>query len=53
VEKNTTRIPDFDLNKGVIICVIADTPDAPHKESVVAGPVLLVQQPAGALKMHG
>ena len=50
---NSTRIPDFDLNKGLIICVIADTPDAPHKESVVAGPVLLVQQPAGALKLHG
>jgi hypothetical protein len=52
-QKNTTDIPDFDLNKGLIICVIADTPDAPYKESVVAGPVLLVQQPAGALKMHG
>lgn len=50
---NSTRIPDFDLNKGVIICVIADTIDAPQKETVVAGPVLLVQQPAGALKLYG
>lgn len=51
-QKNTTMIPEFDLNKGLIICVIADTPDAPYKESVIAGPVLLVQQPAGALKLH-
>lgn len=53
VHTNSTRIPDFDLNKGLIICVVADTPDAPYKETVVAGPVLLVQQPAGALKLHG
>jgi hypothetical protein len=53
IQHNTTRIPDFDMNKGLIICVIADTPDAPYKESVVAGPVLLVQQPKGALKLRG
>jgi len=52
IENNSTRIPDFDMNKGVIICVIADTIDAPQKETVVAGPVLLVQQPAGALKLY-
>lgn len=48
---NTTMIPDFELNKGLIIGVIADTPDAPTLETVVAGPVLLVQQPAGAIKL--
>lgn len=53
IHTNSTRIPDFDMNKGVIIGVIADVVDAPYKESVIAGPVLLVQQPAGALKMHG
>jgi hypothetical protein len=49
--KNTTMIPQFDLNKGLIVGVIADTPGAPWKESVVAGPVLLVEQPAGAIKL--
>lgn len=48
---NTTTIPDFDLNKGLIVGVIADTPGAPTLESVVAGPVLLIQQPAGAIKL--
>ena len=51
VKTNTTTIPDFDLNKGLIVGVIADTPGAPYKESVVAGPVLLVEQPAGAIKL--
>ena len=53
ITTNSTRIPDFDMNKGVIIGVIADTLDAPRKETVVAGPVLLVQQPAGVLKLYG
>jgi hypothetical protein len=48
---NTTRIPDFELNKGLIVGVISDTPGAPTKECVVAGPVLLVEQPAGAIKL--
>ena len=48
---NTTCIPDFDLNKGLIVGVIADEVGAPYKESVVAGPVLLVEQPAGAIKL--
>jgi hypothetical protein len=48
---NLTRIPDFDLNKGLIVGVIADKWGAPYKESVVAGPVLLVEQPAGAIKL--
>lgn len=51
IETNLTTIPDFDLNKGLIVGVIADTPNAPTLESVVAGPVLLVQQPAGAIKL--
>lgn len=48
---NLTHIPDFDLDKGLIVGVIADRPGAPYKESVVAGPVLLVEQPAGAIKL--
>lgn len=48
---NMTTIPDYDLNKGLIIGVIADTPGAPTEDTVVAGPVLLVQQPAGAIKL--
>lgn len=35
----------FDKDKGVIIVAIADQPGAPTEESVVAGPVLLLQQP--------
>ncbi|KAH7407283.1 hypothetical protein BKA64DRAFT_732418 [Cadophora sp. MPI-SDFR-AT-0126] len=48
---NTTTIPDFELNKGLIIGIIADTPGAPTLDTVVAGPVLLVEQPAGAIKL--
>jgi len=48
---NTTTIPDFDLNRGLIVGVIADTPGAPTLDTVVAGPVLLVEQPAGAIKL--
>lgn len=48
---NTTTIPDFDLNKGLIVGIIADTPGAPTLDTVVAGPVLLVEQPAGAIKL--
>jgi len=48
---NTTKIPDFDLNKGLIVGVIADTPGAPTLDTVVAGPVLLVEQPTGAIKL--
>lgn len=48
---NTSTIPDFELNKGLIIIIIADTPGAPTLDSVVAGPVLLLQQPTGAAKL--
>lgn len=48
---NTTTIPKFDLNRGLIVGVIADVEGAPYKESVIAGPVLLVEQPAGAIKL--
>lgn len=47
---NTTMIPDFEMDKGLIIGVISDTPGAPSLDTVVAGPVLLVEQPAGAIK---
>lgn len=47
---NTTTIPQFEDNKGLIVGVIADTPGAPTLDTVVAGPVLLVEQPYGAIK---
>ncbi|KAL2073095.1 hypothetical protein VTL71DRAFT_10419 [Oculimacula yallundae] len=50
-KKNTTTIPNFELNKGLIIGIIADTPGAPTLDSVLAGPVLLVEQPTGAIKL--
>lgn len=48
---NMTTIPDFDTDKGLIVGVIADMKGATYKESVVAGPVLLVEQPKGAIKL--
>ncbi|KAH6682795.1 hypothetical protein B0J14DRAFT_673242 [Halenospora varia] len=47
---NTTTIPNFKLNKGLIVGVIADTPGAPTLDTGVAGPVLIIEQPAGAKK---
>lgn len=41
-----SRIPgEFDKGKGVIVAVVADQPGAPTEESVVAGPLLMLQQP--------
>lgn len=48
---NTTMIPDFELNKGLIVGIISDTPGAPTLDTVLAGPVLLVEQPTGAIKL--
>lgn len=46
-EKNiTVQIPPMFEQKGVIAAVVADAPGAPTKESVVAGPGLILQQPA-------
>lgn len=39
--------PAFD-SQGIIIVVIADEPGAPTMDSVVAGPMYLLQQPASA-----
>ena len=40
-----STIPDFE-EKGVILAVIADVEGAPYLESVVAGPSILLEQPA-------
>ncbi|KAF4617973.1 hypothetical protein G7Y89_g15013 [Cudoniella acicularis] len=50
-ETNRTMIPNFELNKGLIAGVISDTLGAPTLDTVVAGPVLLVEQPTGAIKL--
>ena len=42
---NSTQIPWFD-NQGIILAVIADTPGAPTQDSVLAGPLVLLEQPA-------
>lgn len=46
-----SRVPgEFDKGKGVIVAVIADVPGATTEESVVGGPLLMLQQPdLGAL----
>ncbi|KAK4458393.1 hypothetical protein QBC42DRAFT_314811 [Cladorrhinum samala] len=42
-----TTIPDrFESNKGVIVACLADEWGAPTKESVVAGPAVILEQPA-------
>lgn len=43
---NGSTIPaEFDTGRGIIIVVIADEVGAPTDDSVVAGPLVLLQQP--------
>ena len=42
---NTSVIPAAFDSKGIILAVIADEPAAPTLDSVVAGPLFLLQQP--------
>lgn len=42
---NQTTIPAAFESKGMILAVIADTPGAPFSDTVVAGPLFLVEQP--------
>ncbi|KAI0011053.1 ferritin-like domain-containing protein [Xylariaceae sp. FL0662B] len=42
---NVTIPAQFET-KGVVVAVVADTPGAPIKENVVAGPGIIVEQPA-------
>ena len=42
---NSSTIPAAFDSKGIILAVIADTPGAPTLDSVVAGPLILLQQP--------
>ncbi|EON98274.1 putative stress response protein rds1p-like protein [Phaeoacremonium minimum UCRPA7] len=43
---NVTIPAEFEKDKGVVIAVVADTPGAPTKETVVAGPGIILEQPA-------
>ncbi|KAL1647954.1 hypothetical protein SLS58_002278 [Diplodia intermedia] len=40
-----TKLVKFDAARGIVIGVLADTEGAPTLESVVAGPVFLLEQP--------
>lgn len=43
---NSSTIPaEFEKAKGVILAVIADEPGAPTQDNVLAGPLILLQQP--------
>ena len=42
---NSSVIPAAFESKGIILAVIADEPGAPTLDSVVAGPLFLLQQP--------
>ncbi len=50
---NSSTIPAVFDGKGLMLAVIADTPGAPTLDSVVAGPLLLLQQPANATSITG
>ncbi|KAL2043683.1 hypothetical protein ABVK25_012539 [Lepraria finkii] len=50
---NSSVIPAVFDSKGIILVVIADTPGAPTLDSVVAGPMILLQQPASATNITG
>ncbi|EMC92860.1 hypothetical protein BAUCODRAFT_133780 [Baudoinia panamericana UAMH 10762] len=43
---HTSIVPNFDAGKGLVVAVIADAEGAPTMESVVAGPLMLIEQPA-------
>ncbi|KAI8630159.1 ferritin-like domain-containing protein [Xylariaceae sp. FL1651] len=42
----TVTIPKNFETKGVIVAALADTPGAPTKETIVAGPAVILEQPA-------
>ncbi|KAL1592259.1 hypothetical protein SLS60_011336 [Paraconiothyrium brasiliense] len=46
VQTNRTTIPAAFDSKGLILVVIADTPCAPYTDTVVAGPLTLLEQPS-------
>ena len=50
---DSSTIPASFDSKGIILAVIADTPSAPTLDSVVAGPLLLLQEPANATSITG
>ena len=50
---DSSTIPAAFDSKGIILVVTADTPGAPTLESVVTGPLLLLQQPANATSITG
>ncbi|KAL2267900.1 hypothetical protein VTJ83DRAFT_5177 [Remersonia thermophila] len=51
----TVTIPDEFEHTGIIVALVADEPGAPTKESVVAGPAVILEQPAqvGVALLHG
>ena len=44
-EIRVTIASPFEI-KGVLVAVVADQPGAPTKESIVAGPGIILEQPA-------
>jgi hypothetical protein len=49
-KENRVKIPHFDLNSGIIIVNIAEEKDAPTEDSVVAGPLIILEQPGSLTK---
>ena len=44
-KENRVKIPPFDLDSGIIIVNIAEEKGAPNEDSVVAGPLIILEQP--------
>ncbi|KAJ5084541.1 hypothetical protein NUU61_009120 [Penicillium alfredii] len=50
-KENRVEIPaEFDSGSSIIIVIIADTKDAPTEQSVVAGPLIILEQPGALTK---
>lgn len=45
---NSSVVPAAFDSKGIILAVIADAPGAPTMDNVLAGPIILLQQPTSA-----
>lgn len=52
-ETNSSVVPAIFGSKGIILAVVTDAPGAPTLDNVLAGPILLLQQPASATDTSG
>jgi len=48
---NQSHVPAFEKGRGIIIAMMADAPGAPTLDSVIAGPLILFQQPGSLMAL--